>query len=271
MLTLLQIPLTLPEGERAVASMGSILHGALMERIPRDMAAELHTEAMRPYSQSIVFSRECGQAFWRIGVLEDRTAEAFLSAIPQHEELCLRQKGYGVCLGAAKVVRETSFEELTDSFMEAAQAPRGVTFSFLTPTSFKRAGRYVLFPEAQLIFQSLVMRWNSFSRTILLEDADLPERLAACCTLARYSLRSERFSLEGRQITGFCGQVSYRFGGTELARCVLGLLAAFAPFAGIGIKTALGMGAADSKNWSGRRQEERSALAADSHQKEHLS
>lgn len=258
------IPLAFPEGERVAASMGSVLHGALMERIPRSMAEHLHIQGMRPYSQSLLFSKERGQAYWRFGVLDDCVAEAFCAALSRDAELNLRQKGYSVRMGAIEMQEEISFEDLADSFMEAKEVSRGVTLSFLTPTSFKRAGMYCMMPEAQLIVQSLVMRWNLFSRTIRLEEENMAERLAGCCKVSRYALHSENFSLEGRRITGFRGMVSCRFGGTELARCVLGLLSAFAPFAGIGIKTALGMGAVAARAWETRAKNERIVEETDS-------
>ena len=64
MLTLLEVPVTLPEGMRVHASMGSILHGAMMERIPCELADALHESKMRPYSQSVVYDRDAGRVLW---------------------------------------------------------------------------------------------------------------------------------------------------------------------------------------------------------------
>jgi len=69
-LYLFEVPLGFPEGVRAVSSMGSVFHGALMEQLPAEVAAHLHTEELRPYHQSILFTRERG-AVWRFGVLDE--------------------------------------------------------------------------------------------------------------------------------------------------------------------------------------------------------
>ena len=65
MMRLFETALFLPEGERAAASFGSLLHGALMERLPKDLAAMLHEQDMRPYSQSVLWDKEGGFARWR--------------------------------------------------------------------------------------------------------------------------------------------------------------------------------------------------------------
>ena len=69
-LYLFEVPLGFPEGVRAVSSMGSVFHGALMEQLPAEVAAHLHAEELRPYHQSILFTRERG-AVWRFGVLDE--------------------------------------------------------------------------------------------------------------------------------------------------------------------------------------------------------
>ena len=86
-----------------------------------------------------------------------------------------------------------------------------------------------MFPDAQLILQSLLGRWRSFSERVRLDEPDLAERLAPACRISSYRLQSAPFSLERHTIYGFRGQLRFYF----------------APFAGVGIKTALGMGAVD--------------------------
>ena len=96
---------------------------------------------------------------------------------------------------------------MADTAFTAEQAPHGAELTCLTPTSFKRDGRYAI---------------------------------------VRYDLHTASFSLERQRITGFRGRFALHFGGTDSMRRILALLASFAPFAGIGIKTALGMGAVTS-------------------------
>jgi hypothetical protein len=167
----------------------------------------------------------------------------------QGDGIFLRQKGYEVRLGERKLLAESSFEEIADTFFLQEAAPKGAELSFCTPTSFKREGRYVMLPDFFLICQSLLMRWNRFAKEIYLYDEDLTERMALACQLSKYALRSVPFSIEGHTIRGFCGTMHVRFFGTDGMRRILGMLFFFAPFVGIGIKTALGMGAVETRVW----------------------
>lgn len=249
---LFEAELILPPGERGVQSMGSLFHGALMERLPEGLAAFLHTQNLRPYSQCIYRGRDTGSTLWRIGTLDGAMGQAVQDALCGMDELFLKQKNYAVSVRHVRCVRQCSYTELADECFLSAQAPQGARLSFLSPTSFKRDGAYVLLPELLLIVQSLLVRWNRFSKDVRIEEEGLAQKLAAACRLTRYALHTAPFSLEGYTMYGFRGQMSLRFAGTDMVRRILGTLAAFAPYAGIGIKTALGMGAVDVDIWKGQ-------------------
>lgn len=242
MLRLFEIPLFLPKGERIHPSMGSVFHGALMERLPSELAGRLHQESLRPYSQCVFLDRDKGP-IWRLGTMSDYVAQALLFGLEEGGAIALHQKGYDVHLGEICCVQACSFDDLADIAFCAETVPHGAMFSFLSPTSFKRDGRYVLFPDVRLILQSLLMRWNALCPHIRLKEDNLVEKLTAQAAIVRYQLHSAVFSLERQRITGFQGNVTLRFGGTDAICRILTLLTIFAPFAGVGIKTALGMGA----------------------------
>ena len=124
-------------------------------------------------------------------------------------------------------------------------------YTFSPPTSFKRDGAYILLPESVLILQSLLLRWNAFCPDIRIEEDNLAQELASHIHLTRYALRSAAYSVEGYNIRGFRGQIALRFTGSDMVRRILGTLLAYAPYAGIGIKTALGMGAVETHIWKG--------------------
>ena len=249
MIRLFESVLFLPEEERAVSSFGSLLHGALMERLPKELVERLHEQDMRSYSQSVSWDKAGGFARWRIGVVEEEAGEAIGEALRQGDGIFLRQKGYEVRLGERKLLAESSFEEIADTFFLQETPPKGAEISFCTPTSFKREGHYVMLPDFFLICQSLLMRWNRFAKEVYLYGEDLTERMALACQLSKYALRSVPFSIEGHTIRGFCGTMRVRFFGTDGMRRILGMLFSFAPFVGIGIKTALGMGAVETRVW----------------------
>lgn len=243
-LYLFEVPLGLPEGVHAVSSMGSVFHGALMEQLPEEVAAHLHTEELRPYHQSILFTRERG-AVWRFGVLDEGLFCLLWYVFSELAAIELRQKGFSVALGEPRLLQATSEEALADAAFAGDEVLRSAACQFLTPTSFKRDGAYQMFPDTQLILQSLLGRWRRFSEQVRLDEQDLAARLAPACRISSYRLQSAPFSLERHTICGFRGQLRLYFAGNEMVRRLLRLLFSFAPFAGVGIKTALGMGAVD--------------------------
>ena len=243
-LYLFEMPLAFPEGVRVVSSMGSVFHGALMEQLPAEVAAHLHAEELRPYHQSILFTRERG-AVWRFGVLDEGLFCLLWYIFSECAGLELRQKGFSVALGEPRLLQATSEEALADAAFAGDKVLRSAACQFLTPTSFKRDGVYQMFPDTQLILQSLLGRWRRFSEQVRLDEQDLAARLAPACRISSYRLQSAPFSLERHTICGFRGQLRLYFAGNEMVRRLLRLLFSFAPFAGVGIKTALGMGAVD--------------------------
>ena len=251
MLRCYEAELHLPSGMRAPASMGSVLHGALIEQLPEDYAAYLHTENLRPYSQSIRWDRARERVIWRIGTLDRAAAEIIGAVLQSLEHIHLRQKGYTVDVQNIQCVSQSSYQDIADTYFRAKTAPRGAEIHFLTPTSFKRDGAYILLPESALILQSLLLRWNAFCPDIRIEEDNLAQELAAYIHLTRYALRSAAYSVEGYSIRGFRGQIALRFTGSDMVRRILGTLLAYAPYAGIGIKTALGMGAVETDIWKG--------------------
>lgn len=249
MLKLVEIPLTLPPEGAFSPSMGSVFHGAMMERIPENVAERLHESALRPYSQYLHFDKRTRRCLWRLGFLTEETATCLLDAIGASGELYLKQKGYAAKLGEACVVKESDYEALADGIFMDANAPKGARLDFLTTVSFRQGGVYVIFPDLALIFQSLQNRWNAFSPKMKIDAPELGRQLADVCRVVSYRLESRPFSVEGQNINGFSGSLRLRFTGNDMTRRLMGLLLSLAPFSGVGIKTALGMGATETRIW----------------------
>ena len=247
MLKLMEIPLTMPENCRIHPSMGSIFHGALMGLVAPESAALYHHLTLRPYSQTVYWDAQRKAAFWRIGTLTDEAYERLILPLEKVDTLWLQQKHYAVSLQPMQVVAKTSFEDLSQHFVKAETAPAGAEWHCLSVISFKQNGRYVILPDSRLFYQSLLQRWNAFSGTVKMEQEGLLEQLADHCRLTKYQLRSQTFSVNGSMIYGCDGWLRYQFFGYDMLKRLQGILTAFAPYAGLGVKTALGMGAVTTK------------------------
>jgi CRISPR-associated endoribonuclease Cas6 len=140
----------------------------------------------------------------------------------------------------------TSFEELAARYLldEAGPLRRRITLDFASPTAFKSGGVHVPVPMPGLVFGSLLDRWNACS-PISLPD-DVRAYAEECVAISRYHLQSAPVkNKQGSVIIGGAGQVTYSILEEDAyGLAALHLLADFALFSGVGVKTTSGMGQA---------------------------
>lgn len=113
---------------------------------------------------------------------------------------------------------------------------------FQSPCAFKQAGRYAIYPQENLILQSLITHWNTTFPEYALTDSDALQALQQGLHIVDYNLHTTRYLLKETRIPSFLGNVTVE---AHLAPPLLELwntLLSFAPYGGIGIKTTLGMG-----------------------------
>ncbi len=111
-----------------------------------------------------------------------------------------------------------------------------IELQFTSPTSFKQYQNIQPFPLPELVFGNLLRRWNKFASTELQFPQIQWQGLVSAFELETHALKMEA----GAEI-GTVGWVKYRFLDPEQAR-IATILANFAVFAGVGRKTAMGMG-----------------------------
>lgn len=123
-------------------------------------------------------------------------------------------------------------------------APRRLGLRLATPTAFSLGGERVsTFPSPDLVFMNLVRAWEGLGEDHGI-SGPLREYVSAQVLAGAYRLHTEPFLIQNQTQLGAVGEVEYvRLDGTDhpLGRA-LNLLAQFAFFAGLGRKTAMGMG-----------------------------
>ena len=162
------------------------------------------------------------------------------------DSLCLEQKGYEVGLDDFHMVKQDSFQGLEERFWTGTDKVHHIDLEFLTSASFKKNGEYMIFPELPLVLNSLIRKWNAYSDSMVLGEERLGDRLAESMCITDYRLHTHSFSVEGRRIRAFRGNIRLGLFKDDITRRMASMLAAFADYAGIGIKTAMGMGAVHS-------------------------
>lgn len=131
-----------------------------------------------------------------------------------------------------KIIQATTWETLA-----ATESTASIAFNFHTPTSFKQDGNIQPFLLPQLVFGSLLRRWNVLAPKSL----HLPIITDWSVRTAAYDLKTEAIYFNKAYQIGATGWVRYEFQDPEQA-AIASVLAAYAPFSGIGRKTAQGMG-----------------------------
>jgi CRISPR-associated endoribonuclease Cas6 len=113
---------------------------------------------------------------------------------------------------------------------------------FVAPTTFKSQGRWLPLPLPELVFGSLLDRWQAFAPIALHPET---RRFAAeAVALNRYRLRSRGIpQKEGGLRIGFTGRADFvALNRDRYWLNILHLLAAFSFFSGVGYGTAAGLG-----------------------------
>ena len=229
------------QGEEINIHKASRFHGWLMEQIEDTFAAKLHAENVRPFSQYL--KRNGEEWEWHICTLTEEADQKIAAPILSQniQEIKLKNQKSPI-----KILRKQCKDENIEILLKKTyfqDSPRICHINFVTPVSFKRQGKYLIFPEVRLIFQSLLARFQACDFSVTLGGAETLEEAIKQVEIIEYQLRSRKFYLENTAVKGFQGRIVMKVNGPQMFVNVINLLLNFGRYSGVGIKTALGMGA----------------------------
>ena len=244
MLTRLELKLKPNEKNTYNANIGSILQGFLMENIGGDFIKKIHNSNLHPYSQYIISDNK--GLSWIINTLDEESKNEIIDKLKNLKTIELKHRKETIEVEDVDI-RTQSYEELIEKYYMVDQ-PVTVSLKFLTPTSFKHKGKYMICPTLRHIFQSLIMKFNCFSKDTGILQEEFLQMIEELIILQNYQLKSTFFSLEGVKIPSFYGEVMYRINGPGQMINMIHMLSAFGEYSGVGIKAAIGMGAIRTKH-----------------------
>lgn len=226
------------DGEKLDYRQSSNMQGVLMEYIRTEYAEKLHEQGIKPYSQYLLNGAE-----W---VVKTCTAQAYQELI-----LPLMDSGFTSFKIEKKDIHVTVKEKRLNTIKKKdlleefylGESSHYLNLEFLTAASFKSNGKYVIMPEMRYIYQSLMNKYSASSDSMEMYDGRTLEQLVDNSSIVRYRLRSTCFPLEGVKIPSFIGEIGIRINGTDTMARYVKLLMRFGEYSGVGIKTAMGMGA----------------------------
>ena len=219
----------------------SVLQGVLLEHIAEPYADILHMQQRHPYSQYIY--KEDNQVMWCINTLDDEAREQIIAPLSNDDfkEFIMKKQNKTV-----HILNKTQIEKKQqDMVKEFYSVPPQHMFhiELLTAASFKQRGKYILYPDMRLFYQSLMNKYSAISDDMEMMDEDILNMLADSSEIIKYRLRTVGFPLEGVIIPAFIGDFTVKINGADTMAAYARMLFRFGEYAGVGVKTAMGMGA----------------------------
>ncbi len=257
-------PVEARPAESTPAWWGRAAHSLLLDVVQRrdeSLAAALHDESvLRPFTSSTLMGR-----FQKGSLIPTETYFLRLTSLRADLTALLLEESAAGALQAGKTLEldyipfqvleagtpadaspwtgGADYQELGAPFLLARQEPpRRLSLLFASPVTFKSGGRHIPLPLPELVFGSLLERWNAFAPVAF--PAELKRYAAECLALSRYDLQTRPVPVKGGGLrVGAVGRAAYA--ALRYDRYWMGLLAAlagFARFSGVGAGTGIGLG-----------------------------
>jgi CRISPR-associated endoribonuclease Cas6 len=230
------------------ATLGRAIHAQFMQWLSLgnpDLAQSVHDSQESPFSLSglIGYRRQqpkLGDEFMlRISLLNGNLIHPLLQGIEvsQSQSISLGNvpfvmRGVVTLPGSHPLVNISDYSSLANM----TNGDGEILLNFISPTSFKQQKNIQPFPLPELVFNSLLRRWNHFAPPDL---HFLPISWEGFVTA--FELKTHALKMAGGAEIGSVGWVKYRFPDGEQAR-IAHILSEFAVFSGVGRKTTMGMG-----------------------------
>lgn len=222
---------------------GYQFYGILMENLPTEIVESFHEQKQTPISQYIK-PINAGKLQWIINLLGNET-QIIAETIEKLDTFTMKTKNIIFTVVDKKCNINVNDKEFLEAIKLENYESNIYKIKFITPSSFKVDGTYAIFPSGEHILYSLINRWNNFSENIEIKDEYAVKEIISKTKIISYKLRSSSYSMKQQKIQGFIGEVTLQGKLSAPLLEVLNLLMGFANYSGIGIKTALGMGAVE--------------------------
>lgn len=215
------------------------LYAALLKQCPAEFGALVHTDQITPVSQFLTWQGR--RVIWRVSLLGEACESALCPVLENARNFSVSGVPEPLLVSGRE---KCEIQDVDRLFENGAQRKGRHQLTFCTPTAFKSRGRYQTMPSQHLIVQSLIRKWNSCILECPIEDEDGQgaEALADGLKMTDFKIHSCNYLLKGSNIPGFVGSMTVENRLHGFHRELADALLVFAGYAGVGIKTTLGMG-----------------------------
>lgn len=209
-------------------------------RAPTGVRSQNHTLQWE-HTKPIATGTPC---WWRISLLDDtlfsKLTHLWLNLNPNHPwHLGPADLHITSILGTPQSTQPwanaISYAQL---YEEASESDRQIDFSFCTPTASRQNQYDCALPTRELIFNSLIKRWNQYS------GIELSKTLVEPIFPSYFDIRTEIVADSRSKFIGCVGVMNFRIMGDvePLTIKQINALSNFALYSGVGRKTPMGMG-----------------------------
>ena len=219
------------------------VHGLFFGLLGKETGELFHSGRIKPFS--LFFTpyfrfpeREISKFTVELNLLDISLFRHFSnSVLIEERKKELNVDGIPVSLVTVKPLSVVTY----NSLLEKSIPSQDFVVDFLTPTSFKRGKFDYILPEPELLFKSLLRKWNAFSPEKMgWELLDFVKKHVFVSGLWVNSVKTE--ISEKAKILGFRGRVYLYSEKLSEETRLLNALLQFAEFSGIGRKTTMGFG-----------------------------
>ncbi len=219
-------------------SWGHRMYALMLENLPEHYCDTLHQNAKTPVSQYLLPQPD-GTVLWRITLLGQECRRIAGPVLNETDHFYLKHEK----LPLTVIRREMQTVESVEQLFTMVQTPCRHRLEFLTAACFRRQGHYLPLPDPRLILQSQIQKWNDCFPECPIEDqGDGLDAMAAGLLIHSFQIRDQKFWLKGYPVPGFVGEMALENQLEGFHRLLADVLLEFSGFAGVGMKTALGMG-----------------------------
>lgn len=228
-----KLRLALPDNALIPAFWAYRLYAWLLDQISEEAAEQFHNQDQHAVTQYLDRNGS-----WTINLFGEEATALFGKVLEHTDRILLHTDKLSV------LERQSQTVDKPEEFLHRGQenSSRRALIQFVSPAAFKQAGRYAIFPQEDLLLQSLLMKWNRLFPAYPLKDADMLDEMKKGLHIVDYSLRTHRFPLKNIAIPSFCGRIFVEAKMPMVLQGIWNTLLCLAPYSGIGIKTTLGMG-----------------------------
>lgn len=222
-------------------SLAPYLQGFLMQKIDSEYATYLHGLPFNPYGSRCQL-RSDHRLTWDICALTDQAYQKVIRPLEELETIHLKAPGADLRVVQSDL-SSMETKQLTD--LISSDGPDRIHVRFATPTAFRSKGEYVFIPSVRLIFQSLLMHYFYVYEGRKEVDEETLEYIDSHVRLSSFNIHSQYFDHamgKGKKVPAFVGTVGLSMKGPQQVKGLCRMLLSFGEYAGVGIKTSMGMG-----------------------------